>query len=284
MVCVRVVYDSDGPWVSVDTARWTAGRATSGPLRWMVEHRLRQQGQWFSALDWSEGDATVIVDGEPVAGRIVRAGGRWWAARCQRGEVEISVAAQDWHPDVIAVETVADVTPMVDRLRLPEPRHRQAEPVPEARSGEPLRALADTVLAATARHRDWMAGGGPEPRLPGYWTALWRAAVARQIALTDQPEPVARESVHTMVDHLANLHGNAAWFRDEPDLRERAIAETLLYGTELSEAVPSRLAQLAGRRRQTAARHGRPEATIAADRDWLASWATWADALRRRDG
>jgi hypothetical protein len=51
-----------------------------------------------------------------------------------------------------------------------------------------------------------------------------------------------------MVSQLTNLQENAAWFRADSDLRERAIAETLLWGTGLSDTVASRPAQLAWQR------------------------------------
>ncbi|WP_327001556.1 hypothetical protein OHA72_41465 [Dactylosporangium sp. NBC_01737] len=274
---VEVVHSAGDVQVVVETARWSGGR----PLRWMVERQLRRAGERFSALAWTEEDAAVVVDGVPVAGRMIRAGERWWAARCRAGELEISVGAQDWHPDVIAVETVADVAAMLDRRRAPASSGAQeapaAEPVPDRLSREPHRALVDMVLTATQEHADWLADGGTLPDLPRYWSTLWRAAVQRHTELTDEPEPVARESVRGIVDQLAGLHRNAAWFREDRVLRERAIAETLLSGTGLRDAVPSRAAHLAWRRLQDGADQ-RPQAHHAAHDDWLAAWTAWAGA------
>jgi hypothetical protein len=286
VVDVRVVYPGplpDGPWVSVDTARWSGARTSSGPLRSLVEHRLRQQGERPSSFDWTEEPATLVVDGEPVDGLLVRAGTRWWAARCTRADVEISVLADNWHPDAIAVDTLTDLAPMLDRLRshpTPSPRGNP-EPLPEHLRGEPHRALVDVALRSARQHFGWMADGGPVPELPASWSTLWRAAVQRQIALTDQPEPEAGESVRGLVDHLTNLHHDAAWFRDDADLRGRAIAETLLHCTMPDATVPSRPAQDAWHHRQATASadHG-PETMVAADRAWREAWITWIDAIR----
>lgn len=281
---VEVVHDADNVRVVVDTTRRFGNR----PLRWMVEQQLRRAGERFSTQDWSEGDATVVVDGTPVAGRIIRAGERWWAARCQLGEVEISVGAQDWHPDVIAVETVADVVAMLARLQPPVPRGSEGppraasgpgtagEPVPDHLRREPHRALVDMVLAATAEHAVWLTDGGVLPDLPRHWGTLWRAAVRRHTELTDEPEPAAEESVRGIVDELTNLHRNAAWFREDRALRERAIGETLLHGTQLSDAVPSRPAHLAWRRLRNSAEQD-PQAYHTAHEEWLTAWAGWAE-------
>ncbi|MDG6109531.1 collagen-like protein [Dactylosporangium aurantiacum] len=286
---VEIVHDADNVRVVVDTARQFGNR----PLRWMVEHQLRRAGERFSTQDWSEGDATVIVDGAPVAGRIVRAGQRWWAARCRLGDLEISVGAQDWHPDVIAVETVADVVAMLARLQPPAPRGSAGaprpagepgtagEPVPDQLRREPHRALVDMVLAATAEHAAWLADGGVLPDLPRHWGTLWHAAVRRHIELTDEPEPAAEESVRRIVDELANLHRNAVWFRESPALRERAIDETLLHGTGLSHAVPSRPAHLAWRQLRNSAEQD-PQAYHTVHEGWLAAWADWAGGQEAR--
>jgi hypothetical protein len=282
---VRIVYEGaqpDGPWASVDTARWACTSVDSGPLRWTVEHHMRRRGDRLSAEQWTEGDATVIVDGRSVAGRIVRAGSRWWAVRCARGDIEISVVARDWHPDAIAVDTLVDVVPMLSRLRTPpaSPMRPEPEPVPDGLSREPHRALVDVVLRSAREQAEWRADGGPVPELPRYWTALWQAAVQRQMTLADQPEPEANRAVGSIVTQLSNLRHNAAWFREDSRLRERAIAETLLYGTGVSDDVSSSPAQHAWHSRQAMAppaNGAEVEAGAAADRRWIDAWAAWAD-------
>ncbi|MEV0560877.1 hypothetical protein [Dactylosporangium sp. NPDC050588] len=281
---VEVVHDAGNVRVVVDTARRFGHR----PLRSMVEHQLRQAGERFSTQDWTEGDATVVVDGAPVAARIIRAGQRWWAARCRLGDLEISVGAQDWHPDVIAVETVPDVAAMLARRQPPALRGSErepeavggpgaaGEPVLDGPRREPHRALVDMVLAATAEHTEWLADGGVLPDLPWHWGTLWRAAVRRHTELTGESEPAAEESVRGIVDELANLYRNAAWFREDRALQERAIGEALLHGTGLSDAVPSRPAHLAWRRLRDDAEQD-PQAHHTAHEEWLAAWAGWAE-------
>ncbi|MDG4826322.1 hypothetical protein O7635_31110 [Asanoa sp. WMMD1127] len=132
---------------------------------------------------------------------------------------------------------------------------------------EPHRPLVDAVLSNSAARAAWLVDGGPEPRLPASWAALWEAAVARQMLLADQTEPEAQRAVSTLTSHLSALQHNAAWFRADDRLREQAIAETLLYVTRLRTAVRSRPAQLAWH-------HRRDPATEMA---WLDAWKAWAD-------
>jgi hypothetical protein len=178
------------------------------------------------------------------------------------------------------VDTVDDVAAMLTGLQPPVPSGRApaAEPVPGHLSGEPHRALVDMVLAATQEHTDWLRDGGTLPDLPRYWSTLWRAAVQRQMALTDEPEPVASATVRSIVDQLAALHRDAAWFREYQPLRERAIAETLLCGTGLSDTVLSHAAQLAWQRLRDSTEQ-LPAVHLAAHRDWLAAWSTWTGAV-----
>jgi hypothetical protein len=282
VVAVRIVYvgaQPGGPWASVDTSRWSGVRRSPTPLRGMVERNMRLHGQRSSAVEWTDGDATVVVDGRPVAGRIVRAGRRWWAARCEYRDIEISVVARDWYPDVIAVDTITDPVPMLSRLADHPPPQWSLGPVPEGMSREPHRALVDTALRAAAQQVGWLADGGPVPELPRYWSTLWQAAVERHMDLTGAPEPEAREAVGSIVNQLTSLHCEAGWFRDDGRLRERAIAETLLYGTGLADRVASRPAQDAWRHRQAMGPpRGRVEIEprVVADRQWIDAWTAWA--------
>ncbi|MGC9665202.1 hypothetical protein ACNTMW_01450 [Planosporangium sp. 12N6] len=288
ITAIRIVYGArrDDVWVTVETARWVGTRVSSASLRTLVEDHMRQYGDRFSSVAWTEGDATVIVDGQPVAGRIVRAGSRWWAVRCERGDIEISIAAHDWHPDSIEVETLTDLEPLLSDLeRRPVPRPpaapREPEPLPDELSREPHRALVDTVLRQACQHTEWMADGGPPPQLPSYWSSLWQAAIQRQMTLADQSESQAKRAVQRMLSHLSALHHSVAWFRDDDRLRERAVAETLLYATGLSDDVSSRRAQQAWQRRRQAgdpppADYAEVEAEGRAQQHWLDEWAAWA--------
>ncbi|MBU2662603.1 hypothetical protein KOI35_03705 [Actinoplanes bogorensis] len=256
LVAVRLTY---GRAAEVETAR-----AEPGPLRETLEHHVRRGGDRFADLEWTEGPATLRVDGHPVAARMLRAGDRWWIVRADRDGVGITVVGRDWHPGEPAVETVTDPIPMLDRRRTPPDYvHHEPEPLPADLAREPHRALAEAALAEAAEQRRWMAEGGPEPALPGYWTTLWAAAVQRQTELSDAPATDAEPAVSAMISELGTLHHEAAWFRDDPVLRRRAVAETLLHGTGLGPDVPSRPAHEAWQRGSSS-----PE--------WRAAWAAWA--------
>jgi hypothetical protein len=151
---------------------------------------------------------------------------------------------------------------MLDRLRTTPAMPHEPEPLPSDLGREPHQALAEAVVAHAVEHARWLAEGGPEATLPSYWTALWAAAVQRQIELSDAGEADAKEAVSAMISQLGTLHHEAAWFRDDPSRRRRAIGETLLYGTGLSPDVPSRPAQEAWKR--------------GAHQEWKAAWLTWA--------
>ncbi len=224
------------------------------PLRELIEPYVPGAA---SSLVWSEGDATVLLDGRPIPARIVRAGEHWWAVRCTHGDVTISVAGHGWHPALVALDTRADIDGLLDAWRPPSPVVSHA---PAAPAGEPHRLLVTAALEAAEDRRRGTPGGG----LPAHWAALWRAAVARQAYLADQREPEADLAVRALVDQLTELHGGAEWFRDDPRRRERAITESLLYATRLTDAVSSRPAQDAW--------------SSGSRRRWLHEWAVWASS------
>ncbi|GIE82879.1 hypothetical protein Aph02nite_88290 [Actinoplanes philippinensis] len=143
---------------------------------------------------------------------------------------------------------------------------------------EPHVLLVHAVIKASREHDVWSASGGPRPQLPRTWTELWRNAVRRQTDLAGEPEEAARRSVQAMLDQLTRLDREAAWFRTDPALRDRAIAETLLYGTGLGPGVPSRPAQLAWDRQRglRPVDYAKITAIAAAQDDWLAAWNEWA--------
>ena len=214
-------------------------RAEPGPLRETLEHHVRLRGD--------------------------------------RDGIAITVVGRDWHPAEIAVETMTDPQPMLQRRR-PSPHRRPPAPAGDPRR-EPHQALADVVLSNAAAHARWLAEGGAQPALPGSWSSLWRAAVRRQMELSGRTESVADRAVSEAMAQLGTLHHEDAWFRDDDDLRRRAIAEVLLYATELSDRVSSRPAQEAWRRRSE--RDTGPRLRTSAEREWAAAWQEWADARRR---
>jgi hypothetical protein len=143
---------------------------------------------------------------------------------------------------------------------------------------EPHILLVHAVIRASREHDAWSASGGPRPQLPRAWADLWRNAVRRQTDLAGEPEEEARRSVQAMLDQLTRLDREAGWFRADPKLRDRAISETLLYGTRLGPDVPSRPAQLVWQR-QLGLRpvdYAKITAIAAAQDEWLAAWNEWA--------
>jgi hypothetical protein len=145
---------------------------------------------------------------------------------------------------------------------------------------EPHILLVHAVIRASREHDAWSTSGGPRPQLPRAWADLWRNAVHRQTDLAGEPEEEARRSVQTMLDQLTRLDREAAWFRTDPARRDRAIAETLLYGTRLGPDVPSRPAQLAWQRQRglRPVDYAKITAIAAAQDEWLAAWNEWASA------
>jgi hypothetical protein len=124
-------------------------------------------------------------------------------------------------------------------------------------SEEPHRVLVEAVLARRGRR----AGG------------LWEAAVRRHMELAEAPEAAASKAVTQLVGQMVGLREDAAWFRDDARLRERAISETLLYCTGLSHDVPSRAAQEAW-----AWYFGLPDPRSGAParEAWRQAWTAWA--------
>ena len=283
VTCVRVDY---GDRVSVETARWSGARVESGPLREILEHAMRTHGERFSDVEWISDDRAMTVDGRVVAGRRLRAGDRWWVVRCSLRDLEISVVARDW-PLPVAVRTLSPLE--VDDLVavVSEAPHRRGgavvpaqgeTPEPEREPGEPHRVLVEAVLRSEHERSQWVADGGPPPRLPRYWSSLWRDAVRRQSDLAGQDEAEAQKALQGIVNQLTALHHEAEWFRTDEGLRRRAISETLLFGTGLGPEVPSRPAQVAWLRRQgmRPTEFARLEAIATSHGYWLDEWNTWA--------
>ncbi|MBB2943039.1 hypothetical protein FB565_002752 [Actinoplanes lutulentus] len=284
--CVRVDFgtiEPAGPWVSVETARWAGTQASGGPLRELLEHHMRLNGDRFSSVEWTGEDRTVTVDGRSVAGRRLRAGDHWWALRCSLRDVELSVVARDWDAAIeirtlnqAEIDEMISVVPTPPTFVPPDPSAVTAPP-----PGEPHRLLVDEALRSARDQADWLADGGPPPRLSSNWAALWRATVRRQADLAGQPEVEAEKAVQSMVNQMTNLNHEASWFRDDEALRGRAVSETLLFGTGLGPNVPSRPAQLAWLRRQglRPTDYARLEAISAAQTTWLDEWSIWASSV-----
>ena len=255
LVAVQVAY---GRAAEVETAR-----VEPAALRETLEHHVQRGGDRLAGLQWTQGPAVLQVDGTAVRGRMLHAGEHWWLVRGIRDGLAITVVGHHWHPGELAVEAITDPGPMLDRLRTtPAFVHRAPEPPPAGPGREPHQALAEAVVANAVDHARRLAEGGPEPTLPSWWTALWAAAVQRQVELSDATEADADEAVSAMMSQLAALYQEADWFRADPSRRRRAIDETLLHGTGLAPDVPSRAAQQAWKR--------------GAHREWRAAWLRWA--------
>jgi hypothetical protein len=286
---VRVIHDAgryDGPVVEVSTSRWGGTQVSNGPLRQVLEHHLRQDGERFSSTEWTVGSADVVVDGRVVAAEMLRAGDRWWAVRCENDGIEISIAARDWRPDAIEVETVTDVPEFLSRALPDLPPFTSPVPMssvvpPETLNRDPHRALVDVNVALSQRTYQWLADGGPAPEQVPYLSALWRAAVRRQMALTDQAEAEAKAAVTTIVEQLNNLYHNAQWFRDDSQLREKATLETILFWTQLDPQVASSRAQRAWRDHRAGSApdtYDEVASHAATAVTWQDAWEAWARA------
>jgi hypothetical protein len=260
ITAVQVEYPGpDGTWVQVESAR-----GHLAPLRLLLEERVRRDGARFAGLTWLEDTATLLVDGRPLSAETVRAGDRWQAWRCDDAGVRITVLSRDWAAGPVAVVTLTDPVPMLDRLAtVPPVEHRpdNPEPIPP---GEPHRVLIETILCRDIEHAKWVAEGGPMPVSPVYLGALWEAAVLRQRDLRDDRDTErADRAVGDMVHLVSSLQHEADWFRNDADLRKRAIAEILLKVTGLGPEVSSATAQEAWSHRSEG-------------RDWRAAWSDWA--------
>ncbi len=271
-----------GPWVGVESSH----RESSGELRRVVERHLRMRGEYLPEAEWAHGLGTVIVNGLPVTAETVRAGTVWWAAQCEWEDIQIRIVAHDWKHASPRVQTVTDLEPLLAgpgwTLTPPEGPWMPEEETPGSDGREPHLVLVDAVLRHSSEHARWRAEGGPAPRLPRSWGQLWRAAVRRQEQLAGQSEAQAELAVEELTSHLSSLQTEAAWFRTEDRLRERAIAETLLYQTEISLDVPSAAAHDAWRRRRAdpPPHHAHALEPITAHQDWEVAWTAWAQVVR----
>ncbi|GLY04502.1 hypothetical protein Acsp01_48810 [Actinoplanes sp. NBRC 101535] len=275
--CVRVRHDGPDGWLVVESARWAGTRVSSGSLREMIEHHMRLSGVRFADFAWSEEPATLVVDGRELSGRRVRAGADWWATRVTDGELEISAVAFCWAEGITLRSLAGELPAPYSRKRTPtsttEPPAGEPSGQPSGEdggqaSGEPYRALVDAALRTSLRQAEWLAEGGPVPELPADWRRLWQATVDRQAGLADQSPESARRAVQSMLGQLTALQREATWFRTDAALRERAITETLLYGSGLTESVPSRAAQEAWTRCE-------PSDSPDTRNHWIDHWHAW---------
>jgi len=270
---------TDQPWIVVGTSRWAGTKVSSGPLRAAVEHFMRRHGDHLVGVDWQEGSTTIKVDDLEIGGHFVSAGARWRGVRCEREGVEITVVSRDCATDP-SLETLRDIEPLLAQLEA-EPRPSapaDEEPLPEGLSSDPHRALVDVSLQVDWQHAKWRSTGGPAPAPIAGMSSMRGLAVERQMLLTDQSEPQARQSVSSMVAQLVSLQQRADWFRENAQLRNRAINETLLFGTGLDSNVASRRAQIAWGQHQgdmVVTDYSDVVRYADAEREWADGWDAW---------
>ena len=234
----------------------------------------------------------------PADEALVCRHGAMWAARLIDGppEVIVTINGHGADPDMVRLETVTDLAPMLAargevfaRLR----ERRRATPPPVLEPAEEVaawRALADFSLAANARMRE-AARAGRGPRTPvgsgPMHAALWQRAVRERQRLAGCTTRAADDAVTSVINHLGHLDERAAWFSTDARLRAAAIDETLRRAL-LAESVPSEPAQdawdrywsdhLACLRVDPAAAERlaqtRPREALADN--WLRAWADWA--------
>ncbi|GID65786.1 hypothetical protein Acy02nite_36670 [Actinoplanes cyaneus] len=280
LIAVTVEYgDPQESWLGVEAACWTGTIRSTPDLRETLKDHLRIAGIRFADVTWTESEASITLDGRELPARVVRAGDDWWAARAVLDDIEVGLTAYRTEID-LRVVTLPDA--MVATM-LNAPLVRQQWPVPEPAGepadpgGEPHRRLVHSVLRSARETLVWLDEGGPSPRQPQAWPEIWRSAIRRQAELSGESEAVAEVAVQSLLSHLTSLQTDAAWFREDERLRERAISETLLYATGLSEDVPSRPAQEAWLERQGI----RPQTARPETGDlWRDAWSAWADQVR----
>ena len=129
----------------------------------------------------------------------------------------------------------------------------------------------NTETPRAARPADCPCGGAAPDQVP-HLSQMWQAAVRRQMDLTGHSEDEARAAITTIVEQLNNLYHDAEWFREDPELRERATSETLLFWTERGRDVDSGPAQHAWRDLRG------PSASDRATATWRDAWRAWASA------
>lgn len=224
----------------------------------------------------------LTIDGEPAPATRLQAGPRLWAARCVRGQIEVTVTARGWEPDRVALASVRDTGPYISAYRqqlagLLAWAERKPRPS-NAAVADPHRELVDAAL-----RRDQT----PASRI------LWDAAILHQTHLADQQLEPAHDAVTAMVNQLVQLQEEAPWFSDDPRLRNAAIVETLFYWSELRRTCRSEAAQDAWKRlwrvqntpdphylRPPEIRHdpSRSDQLAAERAAWRDAWSAWATA------
>ena len=283
-------------------ASFTYGRSVRDPERDLIREidAERKRVAVHAEVDQEEPAEPPRYTREtlPVGDALVCRHGTMWAARLIDGspEVIVTISGHGTDPDVVRLEPVTDLGPMLAArnemiARLRERRRATPPPVLEPAEGVAAwRALADFSLASNARIRE-AAQSGREPRTPvgsgPMHAALWQRAVRERQRLAGGSARAADDAVTAVINHVGHLDERAAWFGTDARLREAAIDETLRRAL-LGDSVPSEPAQDAWDRywsEHLAWLRVDPRAAErlaqARNRDtladyWLRAWARWA--------
>ena len=283
-------------------ASFTYGRSDRDPERDLIREidAERKRVAVHAEVDQEEPAEPPRYSREtlPVGDALVCRHGTMWAARLIDGspEVIVTITGHGTDPDVVRLEPVTDLGPMLAARnemigRLAERRRATPPPVLEPAEGVAAwRALADFSLASSARIRE-AAQSGREPRTPigsgPMHAALWQRAVRERQRLAGGTARAADDAVTAVINHVGHLDERAAWFGTDARLREAAIDETLRRAL-LGDSVPSEPAQDAWDRywsEHLAWLRVDPEEAerLAQARNretladyWLRAWARWA--------
>lgn len=238
----------DGTLVRVHIARWR--QSTVAPdLRDLLEDALDEVGD-DSVVDEHRAERQhLLIGDEARPATVLRVGSRFWAARCAYRRSEVTVVARDWAPEPIRLVPVPALAPFLGRGRAELAARVLLDGAGAPPAANPHRALVELSLRHNRESRERLQRGR-RPRRPaglGHSGGLWESTVSAQMHLADQSRSDANQAVTAMVNQLVRLQEDAAWFTADDRLREAAVNETLIYWTDLREAVPSQAAQEAWR-------------------------------------
>lgn len=298
------LYDSGAPVLVVRTTHSDAGNSVRSripePLSGAVSSLDRLSGPVGG--ESVERSAEVVVEGSPVAARLVERDNVWAlrAATTLDGvAIAVDVDGRAWSPSEVALVRVTDFTPFVaaQRARIERLRAQPPGPGPEIWDLPPARNLEahEALVAMVLRTHGQPAPDRRPSPLPPEWARVWEAATRAQMVLAGQDRRTAEDAAHSLVNQLTHLAEDAPWFADQ-HLMTLAIEETIAYVAR-REGVASLPAQQAWSRywddrtppprseaiggasspaeiERRAAWHADSQRRKA---DWLAAWGTWAE-------
>lgn len=294
---VELIYGDPavGPEVRIRTDRLPP---PSDPvhLRGLLEAELVRSGDVGGMGEGKVEAVDLLVDRKRRPATLVRARAGAWAARCAHDGAVITLVVRGRVPDELRLVSVTDLEPYVrrqreqlDSMRIGSAQEHRPAPVDVK---NPHRALVEASLRHSLEDNVADPRGHARrdsielDRLGG----LWEATVMAQMRLAEQSRKQADDAVGALVNQLVRLQQDASWFTRDAPLRAAAIAESLIYWTELRKAVPSRAAHASWQRLMrtqaalsaTAGGLDDPNRGPERGRAWSAQWTTdlqaWRDA------